>query len=64
MGDFNSDLMKSPVENHTKHLITLCQTHHLTQHIDKPTWITHNSCTLLELVLSSTPEKITSHRVI
>ncbi len=63
-GDFNRDLMKSPVENHTKHLITLCETHHLTQHIDKLTWIMPNSHTLLDLVLSSTPEKITSHGVI
>ncbi len=64
MGNFNCDLMKSPVDNHTKHLITLCETHHLTQHIDKPPWITPNSRTLLNQVLSSTPEKITSHGVI
>ncbi len=64
IGDFNCDLMKSPVYNHTKQLITLCEIHHLIQHIDKPTQITPNSCTLLDLVLSSTPEKITSHGVI
>ncbi len=64
MGDFNCDLMKSPVVYHTKHLITFCETHHLTQHIDKPTWITPNSSTLMDLVLSSRPEKMTSHGVI
>ncbi len=64
MGEFNCDLMKSLVDNHTKHLITLCEKHHITQHIDKPTWITPNSRTLLDLLLSSTPEKMTSHGVI
>ncbi len=62
-GDMNCDLLKHPLENHTKHLIYTCEVHQLTQLVNKPTRITPTSCTLIDMIMTSNPDKIVEHDV-
>ncbi len=63
IGDLNCDLLKQPLENHTKHYIYTCETHQLTQSIDKPTRITSRIKTLIDMVMMSDPNKIVEYDV-
>ncbi len=51
------------MDNHTKHFVYKCETHQLTQIIDKPTRITPNSHSLIDMVMTTNPEKIVEHDV-
>ncbi len=59
----NCDLLKHPLENHTKHLIYTCEVHQLTQLVNKPTRITPTSFTLIDMIMTSNPDKIVEHDV-
>jgi hypothetical protein len=62
-GDMNCDLLKTPIDNHTKHLIYTCETHKLTQLVNKPTRITPSSLTLIDMIMVTNPDKIIEHDV-
>ena len=62
-GDFNCDLLKEPIDNNTKHFIVQCETHQLTQLVNKPTRITPTSRTLIDVILTSSPDKVIEHDV-
>ncbi len=62
-GDLNCHLSKNPMDNHTKHFVYTCETHQPTQIIDKPTRITPNSRSLIDMVMTTNPEKIVEHDV-
>ena len=63
-GDLNCDLLKHPPDNHTKHLIYSCEIHQLTQLIDRPTRITPNSQTLIDVILTTNPENISTQETL
>ncbi len=63
--DLNCDLLKNPIENHTKHLQFSCETHQLApQVIDKPSRVTPTSRSLIDVVNASNAEHIAEYYVI
>ncbi len=63
IGDLNCDLLKNRMDNHTKHFVYTCETHQLTQIIDKPTRITPNSRSLIDMIMTTNFEKIVEHNL-
>ncbi len=51
------------LENHTKHFVYACETHQLTQLINKPTRITPSSRSLIDMIMTTNPDKILEHDV-
>ncbi len=62
-GDLNDDLLKNALENHTKHFVYACETHQLTQLVNKPTGITPTSRSLIDMIMTTSPDKIIQHSV-
>ncbi len=54
----NCDLLKPPIENHIKHFVYEDETHQLTQLINKPTRITPSSRSLIDMIMTTNPDKI------
>ncbi len=54
-GDLNCDLLKNTLENHIKHFVYACETHHLTQLVNKPTRITPTSHSLVDMIMTTCP---------
>ncbi len=61
--DIYCDLLKTPMDNHMKHFVYTCETHQLTQIIDKPTRIIPNSHLLIDTIMTTNSEKIVEHDV-
>ena len=59
-GDLNGDLSKQPLENNTKHFVHTCESHQLTQLVNKPTRITPTSRTLIDVIMTTEPDKMWS----
>ncbi len=55
--------MKNPLENHTKHFVYACETHQLTQLVNKPTRITPTSHSLIDMIMTTFPDNIIQHSV-
>ena len=64
LGDLNCDLLAKSYECHTKRLLELCELYNLSQLINVPTRITLHSEALIDLCLTTAPEKISVHGVI
>ncbi len=62
-GDLNCDLLKTPLDNHTKHFVYACQTHQITQLVNKPTRITPTSRSLMDMIMTICLDKIIQHSV-
>ena len=61
MEDLNCDLKKKPLpDHHTGKLLSLCSLYELTQVISEPTRVTESTCTLIDPILTNTPEHILS----
>ena len=63
LGDLNCNLLDQS-NSSAKHLHSIMQLYQLTQVIDKPTRITESSSTLLDVCITSCPERIAFHDVI
>ncbi len=63
-GDLNCDLLKNPIEKHTKHLVFSCETHQFAQVIDKPPIVTPTSRSIIYVVIASNAEHIAEYDVI
>ncbi len=58
------DQMNSLDENFSttnKHFVFMCETNYLTQLVDKPTRITPDSKTLIDMIMTITPDTIVDH---
>ena len=64
VGDINCDVMKSPPDAHTLQFNLLSSLYQLDQLINKPTWVTKKSSTLIDLVLTTMKENISASGVI
>ncbi len=62
-GDLNCDLLKNPLKDHTNHFVYACETHQLTQLVNKPTQITPTSHSLIDMIMTTCPDKIIQHSV-
>ncbi len=62
-GDLNSDLLKNALENDTKHFVYACETHQLTQLVNKPTRITPTSSSLIDMIMTTCSDKSIQHSV-
>ena len=60
----NCNLLQLNCDCHTKQLLELCELYNLSQVINEPTRVTQHSETLLDLCLTTTPEKISCSGVI
>ena len=60
----NCNLLQLNCDCHTKQLLELCELYNLSQVISEPTRVTQHSETLLDLCLTTTPEKIACSGVI
>ena len=58
-GDLNCDLLKDPLSSNAKRLQCLAEDFNLKQTVDKPTRVTPTSATLIDVIYSSNPEKLT-----
>ena len=63
LGDLNVNLLANSPETHNSRLSDLLDNYQLTQIIDKPTRITPSSKSLIDLLITSDKDKITSHGV-
>ena len=64
VGDLNCDVNKPLPNSHTQRLKILCSLYQLKQLINEPTRVTSTSATLIDLILTNTPEKILQSGVI
>ena len=64
VGDFNCDVSKALPDSHTQKLKFLCSLYQLKQFINEPTRVTSTSATLIDLILTNTPENILQSGVI
>ena len=64
VGDFNCDVSKSQPDSHTQRLNFLSSLYQLKQFINEPTRVTPTSATLIDLILTNTPENIFQFGVI
>ena len=64
LGDLNCDLLAKSHDCHTKRLLELCELYNLSQLINVPTRIMLHSEILIDLCLSTAPEKISVHGAI
>ena len=64
VGDFNCDVSKALPDSHTQRLKFLCSLYQLKQFINEPTRVTSTSATLIDLILTNTPENILQSAVI
>lgn len=64
LGDLNCDWNKSPLDNHTQKLKSMCELYQLRQIIDEPTRVTKSSATQIDLILVNNLENISSFGVI
>ena len=64
VGDFNCDVSKALPDSHTQRLKFLCSLYQLKQFINEPTRVTSTSATLIDLILTNTPENILQSGVI
>ena len=56
LGDLNCDWNKSPLDNHTQNLKSICSLYQLKQIIDAPTRVTNLSATQIDLILVNNPD--------
>ena len=63
-GELNCDLLKQPLENHIKHFVHNCESHQLTQLVNKPTRVTPTGGYLIDVIMTPEPDKIVEHDVI
>ena len=64
MGDLNCDIMNSHPSCNTNRLSTLLENYHLKQLISKPTRITRNSSSTIDLIITSSEEKVSFNDVV
>ena len=64
VGDLNCDVSKPLAGSHTQRLKFLCYLYQLEQFINEPTRVTSTSATLIDLILTNTPENILQSGVI
>ena len=64
LGDINCNWLDMNPDCHTKRLIELCELYNVSQMITEPTRVTPHSETLLDLCMTTTPEKISQCGVI
>ena len=58
LGDLNCDWNKSPLDNHTQNLESMCSLYQLKQIIDAPTRVTNLSATQIDLIVVNNPDGI------
>ena len=63
-GDLNCDLLPKSHDWHTKRLLEPCELYNSSQLLNVPTRTTRHSETLINLCLTTAPEKISVHGVI
>ena len=64
VGDFNCDLLRDNLNNHTKRFNEIANLFQLTQMIDHPTRITDSTSSLLDVALVTNPENISQSGVV
>ena len=64
VGDFNCDLLRDNLNNHTKRFNVIANLFQLTQMIDHPTRITDSTSSLLDVALVTNPENISQSEVV
>ena len=68
LGEFNVNFIDSNLNNSEKamkrKLIQVTNSHELDQLINKPTWLTERSSSLIDLLFSNTMHRVTDHGVI
>ena len=64
VGDFDCDVSNPLPNSHTYRLKFLCSLYQLKQFINEPTRVTSTSATLIDLILTNTPENILQSSVI
>jgi hypothetical protein len=64
LGDLNGDMLKSSLDQPTKTLISLYELYQLSQLIVEPTRVTCSSSSLIDHLVTTSPEKIVSSGVI
>ena len=60
MGHLNCDLKNPVPDHHTGKLLSLCSLYELSQVFSEPTRVTESASTLIDLILTNTPEHILS----
>ena len=63
IGDFNCDIIASPLNSHTKRLLELCNLYQYHQVINEPTRITKSSSTTIDLFITNNPTLFNSSGV-
>ena len=64
LGDINSDVAKSPPEAHTIRFQSINTLYNMAQLIEEPTRVAKTSATIIDLILTNVPEKISHAGVI
>ena len=64
LGDLNCDFSKVPQDFCTRKLQTLCSLYQLTQIINEPTRVTETTSSLIDVILTNTPENISTSGVL
>ena len=64
LGDINCNLLEKNPDCHTKKLLELCELYNVSQTINEPTRVTSHSETLLDLCMTTTPDKISQSGVV
>ena len=64
LGDINCDMLPQESNSQTNTLLGICDVYPYTQIMTQPTRITYNSATLIDLILTNTPQKIIKSGVI
>ena len=64
LGDLNCDLLPDSVNTNSSHLLNIMDIYGLTQLITEPTRVSQYSCTLIDLCLTNSPDKISNSGVV
>ena len=57
IGDINCNMIATPPDNKTRHIIELCESYQYVQLIKEPTRVTQDTRTLIDLFLTTEPDK-------